>query len=59
MAMKYELDDLDIKNLIVIIDQATITGKMAETIVQLKTKLRTPINEDKCSCDSVPADCAK
>lgn len=40
---KYELDALDVKNLITIIDQATITGKMAETIVSLKMKLSKPI----------------
>ena len=46
--MKYELDELDIKNLIVIIDKTTITGNMAETIVALKQKLGKPANECEC-----------
>ena len=50
----YALDNLDIQNLITIIDRATITGNMAETILSLKQKLRSPIEETKTDIPIIP-----
>ena len=45
--MKIELSQEDIKNILQIINSAQITGAGAETIVELKRKITTPIVEEE------------